>query len=474
MSFDEIAIRAENLSKHYLMFKRPEDRLKQMIVPRLKRIVTKTPANYYDIFEAVRHVSLEIRRGETVGIIGRNGSGKSTLLQMLCGTLQATSGTLSVNGRIAALLELGAGFDPEFTGRENVYMNGAIIGLSRAEIDARFKTIEDFADIGQFIDQPAKTYSSGMYVRLAFAVAINSDPDILVVDEALSVGDEAFQRKCFARIEQIQAKGATILFVSHSAQSVVKLCDRAVLMDAGEAILQGKPKRVVSQYQRLINLSGEAAVPVRAAIKAMNNQPDITETETDDQTDVDGNENTLPDISSGAVETMDPSWFDPGLVSQSIVAYESKGAEISNARITNDAGESVNNLAIGRRYMLQYNLHFTMPQKNFLVGMMIKTKEGVDLAGSHNRRIGTKTGDDVRLIKQVAAGDTLLVQFDFTCVFRAGAYFMTSGVMSEGEAHFLHRLVDMLAFRVMDGTDPSDCDAGTVAMDSALSMRVKL
>lgn len=469
MSFDDTIIKTQGLTKHYLMFKRPEDRLKQMIVPRLKRLVTKTPENYYRIFEAVRDVHLDIKRGQTVGIIGRNGSGKSTLLQMICGTLQPTSGTLSVGGRIAALLELGAGFDPDFTGRENVYMNGAIIGLSKAEIDARFDTIAAFADIGEFIDQPAKTYSSGMYVRLAFAVAINSDPDILVVDEALSVGDEAFQRKCFARIEDIQAKGATILFVSHSAQSIVKLCDRAVLMDAGEAILQGNPKVVVAQYQRLINLSGDAAVPVRAQIKAMDDAvitdaPDTSDTPSDD-------DDAVPDITPATADIMDPSWFDPGLISQSTVSYESKGATISGAEIINAAGQRVNNLAVGRRYSLHYDLHFTKPQKNFVVGMMIKTKEGVDLAGSHNRRMKAQKGlTDPRIIASVTAGDTLKINFDFVCVFRPGPYFMTSGVMSAGEVDFLHRLVDMLAFRVMDGTDPSDCDAGLIAMDSALRM----
>jgi len=214
-------------------------------------------------------VDLTLGRGETVGIVGRNGSGKSTLLQIICGTLQPTAGDVNVNGRVAALLELGAGFNPDFTGRENVYLNGAIIGLSREEIDAEFEKIERFADIGQFINQPTKSYSSGMYVRLAFSVAIHANPDILIIDEALSVGDEAFQRKCFARIEQMQAKGTTILFVSHSAQAVIELCDRAVLLDAGEILLTGTPKQVVGQYQRLMNLTGEAAEKARTVIKNM-------------------------------------------------------------------------------------------------------------------------------------------------------------------------------------------------------------
>jgi lipopolysaccharide transport system ATP-binding protein len=240
MSFDETAIRINGVSKHYLMFERPEDRLKQMIVPRLQRLAGRPPRQYFRDFAALNGISFEVKRGETVGIIGRNGCGKSTLLQVICGTLPPTSGRVEVNGRIAALLELGSGFNPEFTGRENVYLNAAILGLSRRETEARFDAIARFADIGMFIDHPVKTYSSGMYMRLAFAVAINVDPDILVVDEALAVGDEAFSRKCYARIEEIKEKGATILFVSHSAQTVIQLCDRALLLDRGEKILEGK------------------------------------------------------------------------------------------------------------------------------------------------------------------------------------------------------------------------------------------
>lgn len=209
MSSDtDIAISVRNVSKHYLMFKRPEDRLRQMIVPRLQRLAGRTPQHFFQDFAALRGVSFDVKRGETVGIIGRNGCGKSTLLQIVCGTLQPSSGNVEINGRIAALLELGAGFNPEFTGRENVFMNAAILGLSHAETEDRFDDIARFADIGEFVDQPVKTYSSGMYVRLAFATAINVEPDILVVDEALSVGDESFQRKCFARIEEIKQRAA--------------------------------------------------------------------------------------------------------------------------------------------------------------------------------------------------------------------------------------------------------------------------
>ena len=206
MSFDEnVAIQVEGLSKCYQIYDKPGDRLKQFLFPRLKPSARRNGTAYFREFWALRNVSLTVKQGETIGIVGRNGSGKSTLLQIICGTLTPTQGDVRTNGRIAALLELGSGFNPEFSGRENVYLNAAVLGLTKEETDARFDEIAAFADINDFIDQPIKTYSSGMVVRLAFAVAINADPQILVVDEALSVGDELFQRKCFARIEQIRA-----------------------------------------------------------------------------------------------------------------------------------------------------------------------------------------------------------------------------------------------------------------------------
>ena len=263
---DDVVIRARDLSKHYELYARPEDRLKQSIVPRLQRWLRRPATKFYRDFAALQTMSFDIRRGETVGIVGRNGSGKSTLLQLVCGTLSPTGGSIEVVGRVSALLELGAGFNPEFTGRENVYLNGAILGISREEMDARFDDIARFADIGQFIDQPLKTYSSGMSVRLAFATAISVDADILVVDEALAVGDEAFQRKCYARIEDFKSNQGTLLFVSHSAQTIVQLCTRAVLIDSGELLLDGEPKNVTHQYQRLVNLPTSEAAAVRAEI----------------------------------------------------------------------------------------------------------------------------------------------------------------------------------------------------------------
>jgi lipopolysaccharide transport system ATP-binding protein len=244
----QIAIKADSLSKCYHIYATPRDRLKQFFMPGLRRMLGLPEKPYARDFWAVRDVSFDVERGQTVGIIGRNGSGKSTLLQIICGTLTPTGGSVEVNGRVAALLELGSGFNPEFTGRENVYLNGSVYGLSRDSIDARMKSILDFADIGDFIDQPVKTYSSGMFVRLAFSVVMHVDPEILVVDEALSVGDAFFQSKCAAAIRAMIKKGTTVLFVSHDTHSVKSLCSKAILMDAGRIIAYGDSADVVEKY----------------------------------------------------------------------------------------------------------------------------------------------------------------------------------------------------------------------------------
>ncbi|VVN66655.1 ABC transporter ATP-binding protein [Pseudomonas marginalis] len=236
----DIAISAEGLSKCYQIYDAPKDRLLQMVMRGRKR--------YYREFWALDDVSLTVARGETVGIIGRNGSGKSTLLQLICGTLMPTRGTVRGQGRIAALLELGAGFNPEFTGRENVYMNAAVLGLSRAEIDTRFAEIAAFANIGDFIDQPIKIYSSGMMVRLAFAVSVCVEPDILIVDEALSVGDASFQFKCLNRLEDLTAKGTTLLFVSHDMSMVKRFCHRVIYLRQGRVIASGAPDEMAELY----------------------------------------------------------------------------------------------------------------------------------------------------------------------------------------------------------------------------------
>jgi lipopolysaccharide transport system ATP-binding protein len=243
----EIAIKVANLSKCYQIYGNPGDRLKQFLFPRIRRMLGLRDKQYFREFWALNDVSFEVRKGQTAAIIGRNGSGKSTFLQLICGTLSPTAGTIVTHGRIAALLELGSGFNPEFTGRENVYMNGSVLGLSTLQIDQRFDEIATFADIGEFIDQPVKSYSSGMMVRLAFAVIAHVDADILVVDEALAVGDAFFTQKCMRFLRNFMKEG-TILFVSHDTVAVANLCSHAILLDHGRAVKVGSPKSIIELY----------------------------------------------------------------------------------------------------------------------------------------------------------------------------------------------------------------------------------
>ena len=262
---NNVAISVKNLSKCYEIYSTPGNRLKQFILPRLRKLLGKKTVSYYREFWALKDISFEVRRGETIGIIGSNGSGKSTLLQMICGTLTPTTGTVQTHGRVAALLELGAGFNPEFTGRENVYLNATVLGLSIEEIDAKFDAIAAFADIGEFIDQPIKTYSSGMSVRLAFAVQSQIDPDIFIVDEALSVGDAKFQAKCFDRLRQLKENGTCILLVTHSSEQIVSHCTQAILLSKGVQLEAGKPKDVVNRYLDLLFGKEKAAIATMEA-----------------------------------------------------------------------------------------------------------------------------------------------------------------------------------------------------------------
>ena len=247
MSSDETAVKVENLSKCFALYESPRDRLKQFIFPRVQRSLGRSPARYYREFWALRDVTLEVKKGETVGIVGRNGSGKSTLLQLICGTLTPTYGRVETSGRLAALLELGSGFNPEFTGRENIYMNAAVLGLTTDQIEARFDRIASFADIGDFIEQPMMTYSSGMVMRLAFAVMANVDADILVIDEALAVGDAFFVQKCMRFLRSFMERG-TVLFVSHDTAALINLCGRAIWLHQGSIRQAGTPREIADGY----------------------------------------------------------------------------------------------------------------------------------------------------------------------------------------------------------------------------------
>jgi len=446
----DIAIRVKNICKHYQIYDKPQDRLKQSLWRGRKQ--------FYREFKALDDVSFEIKKGETVGIIGRNGSGKSTLLQIICGTLAPTSGTVEVNGRVAALLELGAGFNPEFTGKENVYMNATILGLSKKEIDAKFEEIVSFADIGDFVFQPVKTYSSGMLVRLAFAVAINVDPEILIIDEALSVGDELFQRKCFSRIEAIKANGATILFVSHSGGQIVELCDRAVLMDSGEKLAVGLPKQIVGRYQKLIYAPADKQRIIREQIRQADEKFIIS----------------IKNISSESqeqresiVHTQEPQEsFDPNLKPNDTIAYESRGANIDFLQIQTLSGTKVNSLISGRKYQYFFKVKFNKAATKVRFGMLIKSTSGVALGGAYGL---TSTYEAISLVE---SGQVVSVEFLFNCYLNPGVYFLNAGVLGfcGQEEIFLDRKVDALAFRVLPNNSNNSTEFINFSVESVLSI----
>ena len=442
MSSDDIRIRVDGLSKRYEMYSQPSDRLKQMILPRFQRAMGRSPHAYFKEFWALRGVSFNVRRGETVGIVGRNGSGKSTLLQMICGTIHPTLGRFEVDGRISALLELGAGFNPEFTGRENVLLSGLVYGIPEEEIRRRYDEILDFAGIGQFIDQPVKTYSSGMYVRLAFAVAINVSPDLLVVDEALAVGDEAFQRKCLARIDAICESGATVLFVSHSAGTVVELCDRAILLDGGEMLMEGTPKDVVTTYQKLLYAPPEKVPQIRERIIA-EQSGSHTASVTAIAFNGSGASVGSP-VDDDAREDNDPAYWEEGLVSKSVVGYAQQGACIEDPHVQTLDGRKVNVLSPGRTYVYAYKVRLDRSLARVRCGMMVRSLTGIEVAGAASM---LQQG----ALPVVDSGTTLDVRFTFRCLLHPGVYFLNAGVLAavrEGE-EYVDRRIDAFMFRVM-------------------------
>jgi len=431
----EVAVSTRGLGKRYAIFDRPADRLKQMLVRGRRK--------YYRDFWALRDIDLEIYRGETVGIVGRNGSGKSTLLQLICGTVTPTCGEFAVHGRVAALLELGAGFNPEFTGRENVFVNGSILGLSKEDIEGRFDSIAAFADIGDFIDQPVKTYSSGMFVRLAFAVAINIEPEILVIDEILAVGDERFQRKCYSRIEAIRDTGAAILFVSHSVSAVLELCDRAMLIERGRRILCGTPATVIRNYQRLLYAPQTQYDAILAEIGgADREQRQRRDRDHEDEPDgrwdekAIGGETKSPDTAEEQVH------FDPDLVPESTTSYPKLGAEITNFWMTDTTGRPMNVFGKTQRFQISYEVRFDKAARGVHFGVHIRTTTGVVVTGQRFPELGHS-------LPLVEGGKGFRLVFQFATTLLPGVYFVGGGVWNDDEPQCLHRVIDVLMFRVV-------------------------
>ena len=457
MSSSELVIQIQELSKCFHIYNTPRDRLKQFIIPSLKKIIKIPSKKYFQEFWALKGISFEVKKGETVGIVGRNGSGKSTLLQIISGTITPTNGNVEINGRIAALLELGSGFNPEFTGHENIYMNASILGLSKNEIDHRFNDIIDFADIGDFINQPVKTYSSGMMVRLAFSVAINVEPEILIVDEALSVGDELFQRKCFSRIDDLKKNGTTILLVTHSAPTVIDLCDRAILLDSGSLVSIGNPKKIIEGYQRLLYAPENKKKILIDEIKKISSSENS-------QLNIKRKQKEIKPRK--LVENATHSFYDPALNPENSFGYENNGAVISDPIILNTMDIQVNNLLQGKKYTFNYTVNFNVDASGVKFGSVIKTTTGFHLGGCLSVSPLGESFHDIKL------GTKLLVSFEYICHLNPGVYFLNAGVFGslndkDGET-VLHRVVDAAVFRVL----PIENNLKTEVIDFEFSPKV--
>lgn len=377
-----VAIKVENLHKVYKLYAKPSDRLRDAF---------GLAKNRYTEHHALNGIDLEIKKGETVGIIGTNGSGKSTLLKIITGVLSPTSGDVSVDGRISALLELGAGFNMEYTGIENVYLNGTMIGFSKEEIDAKLKDILEFADIGDYVYQPVKTYSSGMFVRLAFAVAINIDPEILIVDEALSVGDVFFQAKCYHKFEEFKAMGKTIVFVSHDLSSISKYCDRVILLNQGDKLGEGGPKEMIDAYKRVLVDQYEA---------------------------VDVNPETLE--------------------------YGTGAAKIESYYVEDERGVKTNAIIKGTTFTVKFKVSFSEDLPAPIFAVSYKNPIGVEITG-------TNTMFEKAFLEPVKAGETYDIAFTQKMDLQGGEYLISFGVTGyEGDKfEVYHRLYDVLNITVI-------------------------
>ena len=422
---EDIAISVNDVSKMYKLYDNPMDRLKESLgLSRKKK---------YKEHYALNHVSFQVHKGETVGIIGTNGSGKSTILKIITGVLSPTGGEVSVNGRISALLELGAGFNGEYSGLENVYLNGSMIGFSREEIDAKLQSILDFADIGEFIHQPVKTYSSGMFVRLAFAVAINIDPEILIVDEALSVGDVFFQAKCYWKFEEFKEMGKTILFVSHDLSSIGKYCDRVVLLNKGEKLAEGGAKEMVNLYRRvLVNQYDDADLEEGAENAEAGQDGQLT--------DGTAGENVSKKEHAGGGRAMKDSLN----LNPKVLEYGSKLGEIEDFAIRDDTGMITNVIEKGKEFSVQMKVRFQADVNDPIFAFTLKDLKGTEITG-------TNTMYEHTPVKPQKAGDVREITFKQIMPLEAGEYMLCLGCTGykDGDFTVFHRLYDVCNLTVI-------------------------
>lgn len=437
-------ISVQNLSKVYKLYEKHIDRLKESIHPLKKK--------YHREFFALKNVGFHVGRGEIMGIVGKNGAGKSTLLKIITGVLSPTRGNVSIKGSISALLELGTSFNPELTGLENIYLYSTIQGLSKQEIDSKLEEILAFADIGDFIRQPIKIYSSGMKARLAFSAAIHVDPEILIVDEVLSVGDEFFRRKCYTQLEKFMKAGKTILFVTHSMGAVVELCTRAILLDRGELILEGSPKLVTTHYQRLLFADSSNIGELRNEIRQLNKDENkkkqfsinIKESEAAPGQKQDQKQTT--ENTPGWKRALDQQkeFYVKGFKPKSTIEDRKYEVDILDIHIETLSGETTNNLVMDREYIYNYTVRFHLDARKISCAIAFRTPSGLTL--SHSGGLKTRL-DNIEAVKK---GEEYLVQWRFKCTMLPGTYYVDVGVIAsiDGEDVYLNRISDANAFKV--------------------------
>ena len=427
----DIIINAEHLDKMYKLYDRQRDRMREALGLAGKKRLYK---EHY----ALKDVSMEVRRGETVGIIGTNGSGKSTILKIITGVLSPTSGKVTIDGRISALLELGAGFNMEFTGIENVYLNGTMNGFSEEEIDERLSAILDFADIGEFINQKVKTYSSGMFVRLAFALAINIDPEILVVDEALSVGDVFFQNKCYHKFEEFKKAGKIILFVSHDLSSISKYCDRVILLDHGVKLSEGKPKEIIDIYKKVL---------VNQTSSAMSHSEKV---------DKDGK--LVGSLNRNKKEGM---WKSYMTLNPSNDTYGSGLAEIEDFCLIDNSGNMTNTVIKGDSYSVKVKTKYHADISEPIIAVSLKNRMGVEITGTNTMFEKLSTGE-------CHDGDEIVATFTQSMMLQGGDYLISLGLVGYREGNFTvyHRLYDIFNVQVISSKDT----VGYYDMDSEVQL----
>lgn len=434
----EISIRVEGLSKAYRIYPTPTDRLRQAVMPRLRRLIAPLlramgrpidPPPYFSEFWALRELSFEVAKGETVGIIGRNGSGKSTLLQLICGTLTPSHGQVSVQGRVAALLELGSGFNPEYTGRENVFLNASVLGLTREETIERLDDILAFADIGEFIDQPVKTYSSGMAMRLAFAVVAHVDADVLIVDEALAVGDAYFQQKCFRWLRGFQKRG-TVLFCGHDPGAVISLCSRAIWLDRGVVRMIGPAKQVTDAYGLFVHA---AAIGLPETSVNLTSSPEAAEAEAEPSS-------AEPQASATSADEA----FPQGQLEGS--GFGSGLAKVTNVTLTNTAGQRLGIVPGGQDVVLTIRARADIAMDSVIIGFQLKDRLGqmIFVDNSYARFAATPVA--------VEAGQSVRADFRFRMpAFSSGEYSLAATIASgTQDEHMIHHFVhEALMVRVV-------------------------